>query len=292
MLRKIFFRLKTWQALSGTIAIAAMMLYDFAVASPPKAIAYISYALSAYLFVLDLFWCVSFYREKLKPGIKNLIDGNKWLSRYLKDAAFKTVVTAYLTLVCNLFYVLMNLACGIYHRSLWSLILSLYYFLMTLMKFLLVKNVKIDSIGNNRLLELKKYRACACILFATNCTLAGMVTLAIKHNKGFFYSGYLIYVMALYAFYNAISTTMEMIRYWKCESPVMSALKVVSLSSSLISVLALETAMLASFYTRNDLVYRNRMIGITGYAMSVLLLAISCCMIRFAAKQIKEMESC
>ena len=53
--------------------------------------------------------------------------------------------------------------------------------------------------------------------------------------------------MAMYAFYNIITAVMNVVKYRKYRSPVMSAAKVVSLAATLVSMLSLETAMLTQF---------------------------------------------
>ena len=55
----------------------------------------------------------------------------------------------------------------------------------------------------------------------------------------------MIYVMALYTFYALTMSIVDIVKYRKMGSPVMSTAKIVSLSAALVSLLNLETAMLA-----------------------------------------------
>lgn len=56
---------------------------------------------------------------------------------------------------------------------------------------------------------------------------AGITILVVSKNSGFTYPGMLIYLMALYTFYAVISAVMNVIKFRKYGSPVMSAAKVI-----------------------------------------------------------------
>ena len=88
------------------------------------------------------------------------------------------------------------------------------------------------------------------VLFALvvmNQALAGIVFYIVKQNRGFTYSGTLIYAMAAYTFYITISAAVNVARFRKHGSPLLSAAKAISLTAALVSMLSLETAMLAQF---------------------------------------------
>ncbi len=72
------------------------------------------------------------------------------------------------------------------------------------------------------------------ILMVMNISLTGVVVLVIRKNEGFQYAGYLIYLMAMYAFYNIITPVMNVVKYRKYRSPVMSAAKVINLAAALV----------------------------------------------------------
>lgn len=60
------------------------------------------------------------------------------------------------------------------------------------------------------------------ILLLMNVALLGVVVLVVQDNESFHYAGYLIYVVAMHAFYNIISAVMDVVKYRKYNSPVMS----------------------------------------------------------------------
>ena len=139
----------------------------------------------------------------------------------------------------------------------------------------------------NKISEWKRYRLCGIILLFMNIALAGIVILVIYQNSGFEYPGMLIYVMAMYAFYATIMAVRNLVKFRKYGSPVMSAAKVISLTAALVSMLALETAMLTQFGAADDPVFRQIMTASTGAGISILVLGMAVYMIVHSTKQLK-----
>ena len=137
----------------------------------------------------------------------------------------------------------MKFTFGLRYHSVWFGTLAVYYFLLAVMRFLLLHHANRKGFGTDRIGELQSYRLCGMILMVMNISLTDVVVFVIRKNEGFQYAGYLIYIMAMYAFYNIITAVMNVVKYRKYRSPVMSAAKVVSLAAALVSMLSLETAM-------------------------------------------------
>ena len=117
------------------------------------------------------------------------------------------------------------------------------------------------------------------MLFVINAALAGITILAVKKNAGFTYPGYLIYVMAMYAFYSVITAVINLVKYRKYGSPVMSAAKVINMSAALVSMFSLETAMLAQFGGKDTENFRFIMTSLTGAGVSLIVLGMALFMI-------------
>lgn len=69
----------------------------------------------------------------------------------------------------------------------------------------------------------------------------------IKNNNGFVYSGTLIYAMTFIDFYLIVSSIVGYIRFYHDQRPIVSASKTLSLISSTVSLLWLQSAMFAAF---------------------------------------------
>lgn len=200
--------------------------------------------------------------RKYKKGIQSTIHKNDLAHRSLTDISFKMQVSLYLSLGINLLYRVMKLVYGVFYRSVWFGTLAVYYIMMPVMRFLLLRHSNRNAFGENLVSELKQYRLCGVILMLMNIALSGVVILVIRKNEGFEYAGYLIYVMAMYAFYNVITEVRDVVKYRKYKSPVMSAAKAVKLAAALVSMLSLETAMLTQFDERKGSEFRQIMTGI------------------------------
>lgn len=261
----------------------------FCIKKPSQYIAIVCYVLLAYLLTVDVIWFIRTYKERIKPSVLNFINNNKYVSRYFKDLAFKTVISLYKSLILNLIYVFIHIINSINHKSLWSVTLAAYYFILTMMRFLLLKGTTTNKLGKSIGLELKKYQNCGYALLFMNFVLTGIVVLAIDHNEGFYYEGYLIYVMAMYAFYNVILAITSIIKYKKIGSPIIAASNIINFSSALISILSLEMAILTSFDTSGDIILRNRFIGITGFVICLIFIALSFYMIIHSRRQLKKL---
>lgn len=121
----------------------------------------------------------------------------------------------------------------------------------------------------------------------SNISLTDVVVLVIRKNEGFQYAGYLIYIMAMYAFYNIITAVMNVVKYRKYRSPVMSAAKIVSLAAALVSMLSLETAMLTQFGSTDTEMSRRIMTACTGAGVCTMILAMAVYMIYHATRELK-----
>lgn len=97
-----------------------------------------------------------------------------------------------LSLGLNVIYAVMKFTFGLRYHSVWFGTLAVYYFLLAVMRFLLLHHANRKGFGTDRSGELQSYRLCGMILMVMN-----------------------------------------VVKYRKYRSPVMSAAKVVSLAAAL-----------------------------------------------------------
>ena len=136
---------------------------------------------------------------------------------------------------------------------------------------------------------MRHYRICGVMLLVMNQALVGVIVYMLTQNRGFSYPGYLIYAMALYTFYITIIAIVNGIRFRKQGSPVMSAAKVINLTAALVSMISLETAMLAQF-GEGGAAFRQTMLGASGGAVCVIVLTMAIYMIVSATKRLRFMN--
>jgi len=159
---------------------------------------------------------------------------------------------------------------------------------MAIMRFLLVRYVRTQKIGTNILGEWKRSRICAYILLLINLSLSGAVLMILYQHRGYDYPGVMIYVMALYTFYALTMSIVDIVKYRKMGSPIMSTAKIVSLSAALVSMLNLETAMFAQFGADMAVEHQRIFIILTGAGVSITVVTLSAILIVNATKAIRR----
>ncbi len=210
----------------------------------------------------------------------------KLFDSYRNDAVFRTRVSLYTSFSVNLLYVVLNIVSYLLYRSMWFTVLAVYYATLALMRFMLVKY----TIGVNYIGELKRAVLCASVLLTVNFALSGAVLMIMYRDKGFEYHGVLIYAVAAYTFYITVHAIVDMVKYRKYNSPVMMTAKIIALSSALVSMLALETAMFSQFGQDMSKANQNLMIALTGAGVSIAVISMSVYMIVHSCKEIKRIK--
>lgn len=109
----------------------------------------------------------------------------------------------------------------------------------------------------------------AWLIFLLSVPMSGMIILMVSTNSGFAYPVYVIYLSAMYTFYKVIMSAIDLNRFKKVGSPILSAGKAVSLIAALTFALGLQTAMIAAFSTNNDN-FRLTMNAVTGARVMAL----------------------
>lgn len=247
----------------------------------PSPWTYISYAYSAYALIITLTQIWSIRKKPLWKKIKT--------SRWVKDEAYRSKMGLFNGLTFNFLYAIIHLYSGFYYQNSWFIALAFYYLLLSFMRGMLLRQLKKTPIGTDPLAEWYRYRQCGIILLMMNQALSAIVIYIVNQNKGFAYSGLLIYVMAAYTFYNTISAIVHVIRVPKLKSPLMSAIQITRLMAALVSMLSLETAMLDQF-GKEQPSFRLMMTSISGTVVCIFVLGMAIYMIIHASIRIRKKE--
>jgi len=271
----------------------ALVIYALAGENVDPVIAYTSYILSAYALVVTItgiFGIVHWIRQGIEqhPFGKRIL-GVPLFKRYLREKTFRAEASLYTGFFINMLYVGIKLFSGIFYRSIWFGSLAVYYILLAVMRFSLLHHVRNkEGIGKDRGSEWHRYRLCGILLLFMNAALVGIIVFVVHLNSGFAYPGLLIYVMAMYAFYATITAVVNVIKFRKYGSPVLSAAKMVNLTAALVSMLSLETAMLTQFGAAEDKSFRQSMTASTGAGVSIIVVGMAAYMIVHATKMLKK----
>ena len=284
---KKFLFLPVWLIFLLTVFSAAALVAVFVNGWDTSPVAYAVYAVSFYTLCVVTVYCVTVL-PKQYGSIKAKILANPLGNRYVTDKVYRSKVSLNFSLGINLLYVAIHVLSWYLYRSWWFVCLAVYYGILSVMRFLLVRYVSLNRIGANRCGELKRALVCSYIMLLLNFFLTGAVMMVVYQNRGYEYHGILIYVMALYTFYTTTHAVISMIRYRRFESPVLSTAKGISMAAALVSMLNLETAMFAQFGADMSLADQRIMIAATGAGISVVVITLSILLIARATKEIRK----
>ena len=278
---------KVWVMVLLVLVSAAALVAVFVKGWEETAVAYVVYVLSFYTLSVVTVYCVMVL-PKQYGKIKQKIHDHPLGDRYLTDRAFRMEVSLHLSLGIDLLYVGINIWSWSFSRSWWFVVLAVYYVIKALMRFLLVGYVRKNQLGASALDEWKRSRICAYVLLLVNLSLSGAVLMILYRDRGYDYPGMMIYVMAMYTFYSTTHAIIDMVKYRKLGSPIMSTAKIVSLSAALVSMLNLETAMFAQFGAEMALEDQRLMIILTGAGVSVTVVTLCVLLIVRSTKEIRH----
>ena len=218
------------------------------------------------------------------------VRARKAIVRYRKDVRFRMTCTLTGTFIMNVLYAAMQLLLGLHADTRWFYALSGYYALLALLRWMLLSNVRKGHIGGDLLYEYKRYRFCGWVLLFINQALVVIVVLIVRWNRGYSYHEIVTIALAAYTFYSLTMAIINIVRFRKYHSPILSAGKVLSLTSACVSMLSLETAMISAFGDETNTLFRPVITSLTGAAVCILVLVMAVNMILHATRQIHLLE--
>ena len=250
-------------------------------------IAIVSYVIAAYTLTV---WC--FKIPYLIKFFKTFKDENKYARKWQDDTRLRVNASLYGSLAWNALYGIFQLWLGFYHHTFWFYSLGAYYICLGAMRFFLVRHTRKFAPGEKMQTELVKYRACGIVFLLMNLALALIIFFMVYWNRTFRHHMITAIAMAAYTFTALTTAIVNVIKYRKYNSPVFSASKAISLAAALVSMLTLESTMLTTFGDGTmTAIERKWMLGATGGAISVLIVATAIYMIVVGTKKLKQLKS-
>ncbi len=228
--------------------------------------AYIAYAISFYtliVFILGLIKYINLIKKKYR---NKTLFRSEFANKYLYNKLYRANLNIILTNLFNLLYCIFYILVGTYYKSIWFITIGIYYLILSLLKFYVIKQYK-KNINNYKL-----YLFVSILLFILNLALAGIILLVILKNSSYKYNGYIIYVVAIYTFYMLILNIVNYFKYKRFNNNVITLYKTINIVISLVSIFTLQTAMITTFSDNDS--FRIEMNTITGVLVWCLILII------------------
>ena len=187
---------------------------------------------------------------------------------YNPEQRERMILTA--SLAFNLIYAAFKLIVGGWYHSWWMISLGIYYGLLAVMRFHLVRKLEKE----NGAADWQSYRHTAILLLVLTVIIGGIVELTFSLEQTFVYPGVLVYAFAAFAFGKIISVSIALVKKRREENRVLAAARCVSFAHALLSILALQVALIHQFGADHP-----------GFAliMNSAMGGVSCAMIAFMA---------
>lgn len=258
-----------------------------------SATAYAFYALSAYslaVLIIDSIKRIPKIKIKVRSYIDKKSKSVKFINDYLTDVRFKGMFNLYFDAIFDALYTSFRLIIGIIYSSIWSITLAVYHLFLGLLRIYLATSLRKEkTLAENTLFEYNCSYNVARLIFLLYLPMGGIIALMIWTDSGFVFPGYVIYLSALFTFYNAVSAVVNLVKFKNVGSPILSSAKAINLIVAMTSVLGLQTAMITAFSENQDS-FRQTINAVTGGAITIAVISIAVYIIANARKNIKAIS--
>lgn len=271
-----------------TVGISALSVIQSQGNLLPEIVGIPVYILAAMLLTAA-FICL--YKD-LKSGIIErffiTVKKNAFGAHFLEDYRFRTVLTTMPSFVINVAYTIYNGVIGVMNQSAWFITMAVYYSLLGIMRYCAVHTErKISRMEDQKLIRKKEMaviKTDGILLLLLNLALSGVVLLTIAKGRAKAYSEIIAISIAAYTFYKITMAVINMVKVRKMQSPILITIRNIGVADALVSMLTLQMTMLVSFQGTDGL-NADRMNGITGLAVCLLISALGISMIYYVFKE-------
>ena len=210
------------------------------------------------------------------------------VEHWRRDAYWRVRMGLAVSLLVNLCYGGLRVVGAVLYASFWEGALGGYYLLLCAVRIFLIRRMPVSSAPPDHRKELRTCRCAGWLLIGLDLALVGISVQIVQDGQGYEYPGTLIYGAAAYSFYCLTMAIINGVRYRKFHSPVLSAAKAVSLTTALVSIFSLETAMLSQF--GGGARFRFWMTAATAAAVCALVLFFAAQMVYRSGRRLKQLE--
>ena len=265
---------------------ALFLIYAMAVLGTENAVSYVSFVLAAYTLTV---WCVRILA--IVRGVKRFRAQNKFARRWLADERLRVKVSLYASQGWNVAYAVLQLCLGLRHHSFWFYSMAGYYLSLAVMRLSLARYTARHGTGEDRRAEFYRYRACGWVFLLMNLALSLMIFFMVYWNRTFHHHEITAIALAAYTFTALTAAIVGTVRYRRYNSPVYSASRAISLAAACVSMLTLESTLLTTFGDGSVTpLMRRLMLGISGGAVSLLILLMAIAMIVRGTKALRSLR--
>ena len=227
---------------------------------------------------------------KMKNGMIEWMEKREFTHLLLRNFGFRTVVFSVGSFLMSLLFSAFNAYMGIANRSIWYGALAAFYIALALIRggVLTYHRSRMGKRESDEYVKAKVYRNSGIITLILNIALSSAIAQMIFSGAHFSYMGWTVFAYAAYAFYKITMSIISFIKAHKQTDLTVRAIRNINLVDALVSILALQTALLTMF-SEGD-INISLFNTLTGIAVSVLSVGIGIYMIISANQKMKELQ--
>ncbi len=212
-------------------------------------VAYVLFGLAGVSLAYSVYLVITLF-----PKMKNRVSA--WMEKYeftyllKKNFGFRKIVFAIFTFLMNILFSVFNAYMGIASRSVWYGALAGFYIALAFLRggvLVYHKNRIGKKIQNDELLKAKVYRNSGIIILILNVALSSAIAQMVFSDAHFTYMGWTIFAFAFYAFYKITTSIIGFIKARTQADLTVKAIVNINFIDAIVSILALQTALLATF---------------------------------------------
>lgn len=275
----------------SAIGALLMLLVDYD-ANALAIVAYTLFGIAGVSLSYSVYLMIPLF-PKMKSGIITWMEKHEFTHLLLRNFGFRTVIFAIGSFVMSVLFSGFNAYMGIVNRSIWYGALATFYIALAFLRGGVLGYHK-SRIGKNpqtqddEYTKARVYRNSGIVTLILNVALSSAIAQMIFSNAHFSYIGWTVFAYAAYAFYKITMSIISFIKAHKQTDLTVRAIRNINLVDALVSILALQTALLTMF-SEGD-INISLFNTLTGIAVSVLSVGIGIYMIVSANKKMKELQ--
>ncbi len=212
-------------------------------------VSYILFAIAGLSLTYSVYLIIPFI-PKIKRYTIHFLESKEFTRMLLQNFGFRTVIFAIGSFLMSLLFSLFNAYLGIKNHSIWYGSLAGFYISLAILRGGILAYHK-SKIGkkrqNDEYDKARVYRNSGIITLALNVALSVAIAQMIFTEAHFTYIGLTIFAYAAYAFYKITMSIIALIKAHKQTDLTVRAIRNINLVDALVSILALQTALLTMF---------------------------------------------
>lgn len=241
----------------------------------PHAVAYFCYGISA-LFAGYFIYVAVYGWFKIRPRFYEWAERHRFARRFVGDLTFRTMIFAAIGMFVNVGYATFNAVYGIMiaadygliATSIWYCAVAVYYIILSITRAVIIartRNVNVSeklTPQQQNTQKIKIYRATGVLLLVLTVALIAILWTMVQYpSMGFRFEGLLIFVAAAFTCYKTAFAVHNLIRVRGIDDYAVRAVRNINFTDALVSVLALQTALLAAYSEGVDFTWLTALVG-------------------------------